>query len=351
MDYKDSNINRLLDAIKFKPTDRVPHLEHWINKKTIEYVLGREVGDPLDPYDQEKIIKEPLDPRDLVRFAQKIGQDAISYDFVWGFGFIYKEAHDGTTHYVDGKYKDWDDIRNLKLPDIQNSIKQFKKYYQACSDTRIGLYPIVRSVFDTTYLAIGLKDFMFKIYDDLKFIKYIMDFALEHYYNISIEIIKNFDNIPFVLIADDLAGANGLMINPEKFRELYIPRLLKILEPFNKKNIPIVFHCDGNLENVIPILIECGILGVHPVQPSCNNIYDLKKKYNGRFALFGNIETVLLAGGPEQKIENDIKVHCDRLKEGGGYILGSSSSIFDGIPPENFISMINAVHKYGRFRY
>jgi hypothetical protein len=349
MNNNGSNVNRLLDAIKFKPTDRVPHLEHWINKKTIEYVLGREVGDPLDPYDQEKIIDNPLDPGDLVRFAQKIGQDAISYDFVWGFGFIYKVAHDGTIHYVDGKYKVWDDIRNLKLPDIQSSITQFGKYYQACSDTGVGLYPIVRSVFDTSYLAIGLKDFMFKIYDDLKFVNYLMDFALEHYYNISNEITKNFKNIPFVLIADDLAGANGLMINPEKFRELYIHRLLKILEPFNKNNIPVVFHCDGNLENVIPILIECGILGAHPVQPSCNNIYDLKKKYKGRFALFGNIETVLLASGPRQKIENDVKVHCDSLKEGGGYILGSSSSIFDGIPPENFISMVKAAHKYGRF--
>jgi uroporphyrinogen decarboxylase len=130
---------------------------------------------------------------------------------------------------------------------------------------------------------------------------------------------------------------------------LYIPRLLKILEPFNKKNIPIIFHCDGNLKNVIPILIECGILGVHPVQPSCNNIYDLKEKYKSRFALFGNIDTALLASGPERKIEIDVKMHCDKLKDGGGYIIGSSSSIFDGIPPENFISMINAVYKYGKY--
>lgn len=349
MDYSDSKINRLVDAIKFKPTDRIPHLEHWINKKTIEYVLGREVGDPLDPYDQEKIITDPLDPADIVEFAKAIGQDAISYDFVWGFGFIYKEAHDKTTHYIDGRYKEWDDIVDLKLPDISGSLKQYEKYYDACKNTGIGLYPIIRSVFDTTYLAMGLRDFMLKVYDDIKFIEYLMDFAMEHYSSISLEVVRNFDDIPFVLIADDLAGANGLMIDPEKFSELYIPRLNKIIEPFRKNKIPIIFHCDGNLKNVIPILIECRILGAHPVQPSCNNIYDLKKKYNGSFALFGNIETVLLASGPKEKIKNDVIKHCEGLKEGGGYILGSSSSIFDGIPPENFVSMVQAVHDYGKY--
>lgn len=348
-DQSKSNIERLVKAIKFQPADRVSHLEHWVNQKTIEYVLERKVGDPVDPYDQEKIIKNPLSPKDLIEYAEKIGQDAISYDFVWGFGFVYKEAADGTTHYVDGIYKNWDDIKDIKSPSIDSSLEQFKDYYEAAEKTDIGIYPIIRSVFDTTFLAMGLKDFMYKIYDDIKFIEHLMDFAMEHYYSISVEVINSFPDIPFVLIADDLAGANGLMINPDKFKKLYIPRLNKILEPIHKKNIPVVFHCDGNMENVIPVLMECGVIGVHPIQPSCNNIYELKKQYQGKFALFGNIETVLLAEGPKVKIEEDVKRHCNALKEGGGYILGSSSSIFDGIPPENFITMVKAVHKYGKY--
>ncbi|MHB1254159.1 MAG: uroporphyrinogen decarboxylase family protein [Candidatus Humimicrobiaceae bacterium] len=349
MSYDKSNIDRLLKAIKFNEADRIPHLEHWVNKKTIEYVLGKEVGDPVDPYDQEKVIENPLNPHDLVEYAKKIGQDAINYDFVWGFGFVYKVASNGTTHYVDGIYKDWEDIKALKLPSIDGVLEQFGQYYEAVKGTGIGLYPIIRSVFDTTYLAIGLKDFMYKIYDDIKLIEYLMDFAMEHYYSISVEVIKRFPDIPFVLIADDLAGANGLMINPEKFKKLYIPRLKKILEPIHKRNIPVVFHCDGNMVNVIPILIDCGAVGAHPIQPSCNDIYKLKKQYFGDFALFGNIDTVLLANGTKEEIKEDVKNHCNNLKDGGGYILGSSSSIFDGIPPENFITMVNAVHEYGRY--
>jgi len=349
-DQSKSNIERLIKAIKFQPIDRVPHLEHWVNKKTIEYVLEKKVGDPVDPYDQEKIIENPLNPKDLIEHAEKIGQDAISYDFVWGFGFAYKEAADGTTHYVDGTCKNWEDVKGLKSPSIDNSLEQFKDYYEAAKGTDVGIYPIIRSVFDTTYLAVGLKNFMYKIYDDIKFIEYLMDFAMEHYYSISVEIIKRFPDIPFVLIADDLAGANGLMINPKKFEELYVTRLNKILAPIHEKNIPVVFHCDGNMINVIPILMDCGVVGVHPIQPSCNNIYELKKQYQGRFSLFGNIETVLLANGTKEEIEKDVRKHCNKLKKGSGYILGSSSSIFDGIPPENFVTMVEAVHKYGIYQ-
>ncbi|MHB8280325.1 MAG: uroporphyrinogen decarboxylase family protein, partial [Candidatus Humimicrobiaceae bacterium] len=132
-------------------------------------------------------------------------------------------------------------------------------------------------------------------------------------------------------------------------KKLYIPRLKKILEPIHKRNIPVVFHCDGNMVNVIPVLIDCGVEGAHPIQPSCNDIYKLKKQYSGDFALFGNIDTVLLANGTKEEIVEDVKNHCNKLKDGGGYMLGSSSSIFDGIPPENFITMINAVHEYGRY--
>jgi len=37
----------------------------------------------------------------------------------------------------------------------------------------------------------------------------------------------------------------------------------------------------------------------------------------------------------------------DALKPGGGYICGSSHSIVNYVPHENFISMLNAIHRYG----
>lgn len=57
----------------------------------------------------------------------------------------------------------------------------------------------------------------------------------------------------------------------------------------------------------------------------------------------------ILAYGPLDEIEERVRVYCERLGPGGGYVLGSSTSIMEGIPPANFVAMTQAVHKYGRY--
>ncbi len=66
-------------------------------------------------------------------------------------------------------------------------------------------------------------------------------------------------------------------------------------------------------------------------------------------AFIGNIYTPLLAYGSPEGIEEKVKEYCIHLAPGGRYVLGSSTSIMEGIPPENFVTMVKAVHKYGRY--
>jgi hypothetical protein len=48
-------------------------------------------------------------------------------------------------------------------------------------------------------------------------------------------------------------------------------------------------------------------------------------------------------------VEQSVLEHMDVLKLGGRWIAGSSHSIVNSIPHENFIAMINAFHKYGKY--
>ena len=66
-------------------------------------------------------------------------------------------------------------------------------------------------------------------------------------------------------------------------------------------------------------------------------------------AFIGNIPTALLAYGGEEDIQDKVREYCVGLGPGGGYVLGSSGGISGNIPPENFIAMTQAVHKYGRY--
>ena len=86
-----------------------------------------------------------------------------------------------------------------------------------------------------------------------------------------------------------------------------------------------------------------------PIEPESNDMFKVKQKWAGKMALVGNIPTALLAYGTKAEIEQRVKEYCLKLAPGGGYVLGSSTSIMEGIPPENFVAMTQAVHKYGRY--
>ena len=55
-----------------------------------------------------------------------------------------------------------------------------------------------------------------------------------------------------------------------------------------------------------------------------------------------------MRGTPEE-VEKDVIEHCEALKDGGRWEFASSHSVVNYIPHENFITMINAIHKYGKF--
>ena len=66
--------------------------------------------------------------------------------------------------------------------------------------------------------------------------------------------------------------------------------------------------------------------------------------------LFGNIDiTWPLVQGTPADVERDVRDHMDALKPGGRWVAGSSHSIVNYIPHENFTAMIDAIHKYGGY--
>jgi uroporphyrinogen decarboxylase len=157
------------------------------------------------------------------------------------------------------------------------------------------------------------------------------------------------DEIAFVMVNDDIAHNAGLMFRESAFMEMFSHRMKRLIAPAKEHNKLVLMHTDGKLDRVLPILHDVGININHPVEPESNDIVEVKRQWAGKMAFIGNIPTVLLAEGSQEEIEERVKQYCLTLGPGAGYVLGSSTSIMDGIPPENFVTMVQAVHKYGRY--
>ena len=165
-----------------------------------------------------------------------------------------------------------------------------------------------------------------------------------------VENLLQFDCVGAIRMPDDLAHTGGTMVAPEFLRRYIFPWHKQIGEMVRAKGLPYLYHSDGRLYDVIDDLIECGYHALHPCEPASMDIGKLKRKYGDRLCLCGNInlDSTLTLGTPAD-VEEEVKLRIRTIAPGGGYCCGSSNSIPEYVPYENYVAMIEAIQKYGKY--
>ena len=324
----EPNIDRLIAAFRREKLDRVPNFEDIVMQPMCRHVLGK----PVDGCNRQ------LPPDDAIEFVRRTSQDAVML------------AGDAWP-YVEGDFCDWADIDRFTPPDPAEMRRHVLPYCEAVKDTNIGVGLNLVGPFFTTYMEVGpiqIQSFMLKLYDDLPFIERLMDRQLE----MQMKIVEAVLDLPidFFILADDTCDNWGFMCSPQIMQQIWVPRITKLIELVKQKGAPIQWHCCGNLHQVLPMLVDWGIDCVNPVQTACNDIYALKEQYGGRISFRGNmnIEGALAFGTPEE-VRAETRECIERLSHDGGYIVASSHSIIESIPPENYFAMIETAREFGRY--
>jgi len=348
-DYDAPDINRLLTALRHGEPDRVPHLENWVTSRTVyEYVLERKLE-----YDvaDARVGGISVAPEDYVEFAGRLGMDAVLCNLSWRPNNVFRKASDGSEHYVDGTVKTRADLDDLEPPvPMEEQFGYMERYIRAAEGTGIGIVANFTSFFDSAMLAVGVNDAFLMFYDDRPLLEDLMDMILDHQLKVMEEICRRYgDHIAYFMVNDDIGHNDGLMIHPDMFLEIFPSRMERLIAPAKELGKLVLMHTDGKMDEIMPILYDIGIDAVHPVEPESNDIFEIKRKWAGKMAVVGNIPTVLLAYATEEEIEETVREYCIRLAPGGGWVLGSSTSIMEGVDPGNFVAMIRAAHKYGRY--
>ena len=341
---QDSNLDRLLKTIRFEKTDRVPNWELGIEARTVEHFVGKKSRSSLLPVD------------DMVKLAKMTGMDAIYTSIargsgdLWGLGEKWRIEEDGSLSYLGGIIKKREDLERLDLDALREewltaAETVVDRCIQAVKGTAIGVSGRLDGPFWLTQLAMGLEDSLVAVVEDPSLLLDMMDFYTEYERELARLFVKK--GLPLVMIADDLAHTNGLMIHPSWFEEHWLPRMKVIMEPVIAGNMTSVFHSCGRLDEVIPLLIRLGCGAVQALQPNCNDIYAVRKRYGKRIALMGSIDiTFPLSTGTPADVRADVTEHLDKLGGEGGYIVGSSHSVLNSVPPENYIAMVKAVQEW-----
>jgi 5-methyltetrahydrofolate--homocysteine methyltransferase len=355
----EPDIQRLLAAFARKKVDRVPNFEVLLEDQHVQKLLGRPAGNTLSQGgDPAKGVSEgegarPMKAADYIEICKLIGQDAMIVEAIWTP--FKKRNPDGSPGNLvaDRSIKSRADFeRHVILPDdadIEAKMVFVREYRKALdqSGTKIGFCVLFGAFFQTLYeFVIGLEDAMKLVYEDREFVDHLLDVSADWCTRFCAEAVKN--GVDFVWTADDVAFKTGLFLPPALMREIWLPKLKRIHQPALAAGKPVMFHSDGNVEELVPMLLEAGVDCINPMDPYGVDYRQLKRRFGDRLCLSGNIDIEFpLAHGTPVDVEKDVKAHMDALKPGGGYVCGSSHSIVNYVPHENFVAMINAIHKYG----
>lgn len=203
-------------------------------------------------------------------------------------------------------------------------------------------------IFMGAWQIMGLENFSLQLTDDPEFVKAVVD-KLGALQMAVLEILLQYDCVGAIWMPDDLCYNAGPLVSPKVYRRLVYPWYETIVRRCHQANIPIGFHSDGDLARVLADLVECGFDCIHPFEPPMNDIVAVKREWGHRISVAGNIDLkATLCGGTPADVEAEVRAKAAILAHGGGWLIGSSNSIPDFVPFENYRTLLECSVKYGR---
>jgi uroporphyrinogen decarboxylase len=204
-------------------------------------------------------------------------------------------------------------------------------------------------IFMGAWQLMGIENFAYQLADDPEFVGALVDQIGANQMAV-LEMLLQYGCVGAIWLPDDLAYNSGPMVSPRVLQKYIYPWYRRMVARCRQAGIPVGLHSDGDLTRLLPDLVACGFDGIHPIEPPVNDIFAIKDKWGGSIALAGNIDLkqTLCTGSPET-VAAEVRDKAARLAPGGGWLVGSSNSIPDFVPLENYQALLKASLEYGSY--
>ena len=154
-----------------------------------------------------------------------------------------------------------------------------------------------------------------------------------------------------ITISDDMGMQNGPMCRPSMVEEFIAPYLSRFCDFVHRNSdLKIFMHNCGSIKPLIPLLIECGVDVLNPVQISADDMdpHDLKREFGDRIVFWGggcDTQHVLSRATPDE-VAAHVRENVAAFKPGGGFVFNQVHNIVGDVPPENILAMFDTAYAH-----
>jgi uroporphyrinogen decarboxylase len=127
---------------------------------------------------------------------------------------------------------------------------------------------------------------------------------------------------------DDLGFKHRPFMSPAMYREIVFPSHQRLFNFAHSKGLPVVLHCDGLIESLIPTLIEAGIDCLQPLEIKAGmDLLKVKQKFGNRIALIGGMDVRTLLTNDLEAVRRELETKIPCAMAGSGYVLQVDHSV------------------------
>jgi uroporphyrinogen decarboxylase len=182
-------------------------------------------------------------------------------------------------------------------------------------------------------------------------VAYCLDKMFDLHYETSSRI---YEEIPgktmLAFVAEDFGGQLGLIVSPDIIRNVFLPRMKRMIDLGHQAGAYVFHHDDGAIRKIIPDLIEIGVDILNPIQWRCEGMdrKELKRDFGDKLVFHGGVDNQhTLAFGSTEEVREEVVYNLEVLGKGGGYILAPCHAIQSISPVENIIALYEAGYEHG----
>ena len=286
-----------------------------------------------------------------IGWANSYYQEAEAYIDEWGVGWKsvpyitpfgagrYTEIvnHPLADDKVVSSYQSPDPGRSELYAEAKRVIQDFKHEYWIVGVT-------VTTIFETAWALRGYERMLSDFVLNPELAEEILYIPFRYHLTAAKKLVEM--GVDMIWIGDDVGTQSGMLISPRHWRKFLKPKLAEFIATLKgiRPEIKIAYHSDGNIEPIIPELVEIGLDVLNPIQPACMDPNRLKQIYGDKLCFWGSLdEQHTLPFGTPEEVHEEVLTRLRTIGKSGGLILSPTHHVQLDTPMENFWAMVNSI--------
>jgi uroporphyrinogen decarboxylase len=345
---------RVLAVLRHEQPDRVPKMVNFYPWSFPQYP-GREAGEIFDCEIRFVRIDSPREQDRFMDYLRSLPRDTYV-----GSTDILRTYHDWGYHPEIERHAPLGDANTIQeiaaapLPDFMQRVN-LEKLRADVERLHAQGYAVMASpphlggeLFETAFRLRGFEQFMIDLVDNPPLVDYLLEQLTAMHLSVSLALTRA--GIDILALDDDVGEPARMLISPRMWRRYFKSHVQTIIDTCraDRADLHIFWHSDGNIEPIIPDLIEIGVDVLNPVQPDVMDPARLKRLYGDRLSFFGTMGTAQdwIWASP-QAIREQVRLRIETVGAGGGLIICPAYDLEPEFSWENVVAFFEAVEEFG----